>query len=299
LEIYFNRGTILPVSSCLVCPSKQSHHCLTLQTPAGKIAYFQCSACSLIFKDPGVPFKAEDIYNADYIQIRSQNPGNPNISGPREKTAEHYMRWVEKYVTKQNLLDVGCATGFALKVAQAQGWNVFGVEVNAKAALIAKDVLKADVVRVGHLNDMMFPDEYFSLVTLFDVIEHIQDPVQFLSILRKKIAPGGSILLVTPNIDTLSFKILKEKWPHFVQEHLFLFSRKSMDRLLNETGFMTKKYGWATKYISFEMLQSHSKNQPNPFYKPMSRLLGRIPFPAQTVFPFNLGDMFVLAEKIA
>ncbi len=254
----------------------------------------------MVFQDPGVSFKEEEIYNADYIQKRSQDPGNLNIAIPRKKTAEHYYRWIEKFVTKGNLLEVGCATGLALKVAQNHGWKVFGVEVNKKAALIANEVLKADVVRVGHLNDGMFPNEYFSLVTLFDVMEHIPHPIEFLSILRKKIAPGGSILFVTPNVDTLSFKILKEKWPHFVREHLLLYSPKSMDRLLKETGFTPKAHGWAKKYISIEMLRTHSQHHPNAlFYKPISWILGKTLGLAQAVFPFNIGEMFVLAEKIS
>ncbi len=286
--------------SCLVCLNQQSTHCLTLQTPAGKIAYFRCPGCSLVFQDPGVPFKDQEIYNADYIQKRSQDPWDLNIARPREKTAEHYYRWIEKFVTKGNLLEVGCATGLGLKVAQNHGWKVFGLEVNAKAALIANELLKADVVRVGHLNDEMFPDKYFSLITLFDVIEHIPHPVEFLSLLHKKMAPGGSILFVTPNVDTLSFKILKEKWPHFVQEHLLLYSPKSIDRLLKETGFMPKAHGWATKYISIEMLKTHSEHHPNAFfYKPISWLLGKTSLLNQGVFPFNLGEMFVLAQKIA
>jgi 2-polyprenyl-3-methyl-5-hydroxy-6-metoxy-1,4-benzoquinol methylase len=289
----------MPNPSCLVCSSKRSDHCLNLQTPAGKITYFRCPECSLIFQAPGISFKEEDIYNADYIQKRSQNPDNLDTARSRKKTAEHYYHWVEKFVNKGNLLEVGCATGLALKVAQDHGWKVFGVEVNEKAASLAKDVLKEDVIKVGNLNNDMFPDEYFSLITLFDVIEHIPHPVEFLSILHKKTAPGGSILFVTPNIDTLSFKILKEKWPHFVQEHLALFSPQSMDRLLKETGFMPKAHGWATKYISIKMLRTHSEHHPNAFfYKPISWILGKIPFMGQTIFPFNLGEMFVLAEKI-
>ena len=289
----------MSLPSCLVCSAKGSTHCLTLQTSTQQIAYFRCPECSLIFQDPGISVKQENIYNADYNQKRSQDPGNLNTTRPREKTARHYYRWVEKFVSKGNLLEVGCATGLSLKVAQNQGWKVFGVEVNEQAALIANGLLKADLVRVGHLNNDMFPDEYFSLVTLFDVIEHIPHPIEFLSILHKKIAPGGCILFVTPNVDTLSFKILKNKWPHFVQEHPLLYSPKSMDRLLKETGFLPKAHGWATKYISIEMLKTHSEHHPNAaFYKPISRLLEKTPFLTKTIFPFNLGEMFVLAKKI-
>jgi len=286
--------------SCLVCSSRKSDHCLTLQTSTERIAYFRCPECSLIFQDPRVSSKQEDIYNADYIQKRSQDPGNLNIAGPRIKTAQHYYRWVERFVKKGNLLEVGCATGISLKVAQDQGWKVFGVEVNEKAALMANGVLKDNLVKVGLLNNDMFPDEYFSLVTLFDVIEHIPNPLEFLSILHKKTAPGGSILLVTPNVDTLSFKILKNKWPHFVQEHLALYSPQSMHRLLKETGFSPKTHGWAIKYMSIEMLKTHAQHHPHAhFYKPINRLFGKTPLLTKTVFPFNIGEMFILAQKIS
>ena len=289
----------MPHPSCMICSAQEPKPYLTLKTTAEKITYFRCPECSLVFQDPKISFKQEDIYNADYIQKRSQDPGNLNIAQARIKTAQHYYRWIEKFVKKGNLLEVGCATGMALKVAQDQGWKIFGVEVNEKAALIANDVLKADLVRVGLLNNDMFPDEYFSLVTLFDVIEHIPNPIEFVSILNKKIAPGGSILFVTPNVDTLSFKILKNNWPHFVQEHLSLYSPKSIDRLLTKTGFTPKAHGWATKYMSIEMLRNHAQHHPNAhFYTPINRLLKAIPFLTRAVFPFNLGEMFVLAEKM-
>jgi len=290
----------MPNIPCIVCSHKHPIPYLNLRSSGQKIIYFRCPECSLVFQDPGTPFIESEIYNADYILKKGQDTKNPRITRPREKTAEHYYRWVEKHSTKGNLLEIGCATGLALRVAQAQGWNVFGVEVNKQAALIANEVLKADVVQVGHLNDEMFPDGFFSLITLFDVIEHIPCPVEFLSILHKKLAPGGKILFVTPNVDTLSFKILKDKWPHFVQEHLVLFSPKSIKRLLKETGFMPQAHGWATKFMSIEMLKTHAENHPDAFlYKPISWILGKTPGLNEVAFPFNVGEMYVLAEKIS
>jgi 2-polyprenyl-3-methyl-5-hydroxy-6-metoxy-1,4-benzoquinol methylase len=144
----------------------------------------------------------------------------------------------------------------------------------------------------------MFPDGYFDLVTLFDVIEHLPHPKEFLSLLNKKMAPGSSILFITPNIDTMSFKLLKNKWPHFVQEHLCLYSPKSLERLLKETGFTLKSHGWAAKYITIEMLKTHSAHHPNSLiYKPVSWLLGKVPFLSRMTFPFNIGEMYVLAQK--
>jgi 2-polyprenyl-3-methyl-5-hydroxy-6-metoxy-1,4-benzoquinol methylase len=285
--------------SCPVCTSDRPGHYLALQTSTGKVPYFKCPDCSLVFQDPDFPFVAEEIYNADYIQKRSQDPGDLNTSIPRERTAEYYYRWLKKYVPpKGNLLEVGCATGISLKVARGHGWKVYGVEVNGSAAMIAKNILKEDVVRVGHLNDAMFPDGFFSLVTLFDVIEHIPHPMEFMATLHKKIAPGGSIFFLTPNIDTASFRMLREKWPHFVAEHLLLYSPRSLDRLLKESGFKLRSHGWARKYLSIGMLKTHAENHPNGLiYKPVSRVLGASPALAKAVIPFNLGEMYVLAEK--
>ncbi len=288
----------MPAPLCLVCRSTTSIHCLDLKISGGKVPYFRCQECTLVFQDPATPFKAEEIYNAEYIQKRSQDPRAPHTTRPREKTAEHYYRWVEKFTSKGTLLEVGCATGIALKVARKRGWKVSGVEVNEQAALVAKEVLNDDVVKAGHLHDKMFPDKHFSLITLFDVIEHIPDPVKFLALLHKKTAPGGHIFLLTPDVDTLSFKIMKEKWPHFVQEHLALFSRKSMQRLLKESGFAPKTHGWGTKYISMEMLKTHAEHHPSPLYKSIGWILGKTPG-SRIVFPFNMGEMFILAQKIS
>lgn len=290
----------MPTPICLICFNPNPTRCLTLKTAGGAIAYFRCPACGLVFQDPNAEFNEQAIYNADYIKKRSQDPNNLTIARPRIKTAEHYYRWVDQFVTKGNLLEIGCATGLALKVAQEKGWQVYGVEVNGPAAAVACDVLKADVVRVGNLNDQMFPDGHFSLVTLFDVIEHIPHPLEFMKTLSKKIAPGGHILFVTPSVDTMSFKLLKEKWPHFVQEHLLLYSPKSIARLLSATGFKLNAHGWATKYISIGMLKTHADNHPNTrLYKPISSILGLMPAINQAVIPFNLGEMYVLAEKTA
>lgn len=284
---------------CLVCQTDTSIHSLILKTTGGDIKYFRCPDCSLVFQDPTADFSAEEIYNADYIHKRSQDPENLTISKPREKTAEYYYEWVKKFAPKGNLLEIGCATGIALKVAQQKGWKVFGVEVNPEAARIANGVLNVDVVRTGFLSPAMFPDQTFSLVTLFDVIEHIPNPVEFISIIHQLTAPGGHILFVTPDIDTLSFKLLKNKWPHFVQEHLALFSPKSMDKLLTATGFRTKTHGWARKYLSLGMLKTHAEHHPNrSLYGPISRILGTFPAISQSAFPFNLGEMYLLAEKI-
>jgi len=123
--------------SCFVCSSKQCFPSLTIQTPAGKVPYFRCSECSLIFQDP-TSFDETKIYNADYILKRSQDPDDIHIAGP-EKKLQNITTVGLKIGTKGNLLEVGCATGIALKVAQNHEWNVFGVEVNEQAANIARN----------------------------------------------------------------------------------------------------------------------------------------------------------------
>lgn len=283
---------------CPICATSRCGPSFTSSSDICSFSYFFCSTCSLLFQDPTVPMKEGDVYNAKYIIKRSQGFEEPGIVAARERTAEYYYDKLEARTTKGNLLEVGCATGLALKVAKRRGWKVFGLEVNKEAALMARQLVGFRAVQAGELNEHMFPDEYFSLVTMFDVLEHIQKPVNLLALLRKKMAPFGRLFLVTPDINSISFRLLKNKWPHCVQEHLFLYSPKAMNQLLRVTGFRLLEYGRAPKYVNLVILRRHLEVHPKiSFYRPVHWLMRKASIWQNRTFQFNMGEMYVLAER--
>jgi 2-polyprenyl-3-methyl-5-hydroxy-6-metoxy-1,4-benzoquinol methylase len=151
--------------------------------------------------------------------------------------------FVKKFKTRGRLLDIGCSAGFFLKVARDFGWETCGLEISEDTAAIATQRYGLQVI-VGSLQESTFPPGYFDVVTLWDVLEHLQDPKKTLSIINQILTTDGIVVISTPNIDglfpRLSYKVAKviNFWRHpEPPRHLFQFSKKTLGRLLERTGF--------------------------------------------------------------
>lgn len=140
------------------------------------------------------------------------------------------------------LLDVGCAAGFALTALRERGYDVHGVELSAEmAALAGKRLAAPERIHCGLLDDVeqraLFGGK-FDVITLFDVVEHIEDPVAFLATARRLLAPGGIVVFETQNVASLFARVMGLSWQHYkFQEHLWHFDPKTMPRLLQKAGF--------------------------------------------------------------
>jgi len=144
------------------------------------------------------------------------------------------------------LFDVGAATGIMLHISEKRGWRVDGIEPSTWAIRMARERYHIEV-RKGVFEKEGLPKEHYSAVTMVDFIEHIPHPLEALSIARKILLPGGTLCLVTPDIDSLAARIFGQKWWHYRPGHIGYFSRKSLDCLLRRTGFRTvktRKYSW-------------------------------------------------------
>ena len=237
----------------------------------------------------------KSVYDSEYLVRRGHDQEGTGIFRAKVATARHYLAMAERVVRKGALLEVGCSTGILLKEALERGWEVHGVEVNATAASMASRAVMSDTIESRPVRPDMFPGKLFSLILLMDVIEHIDDPVGCLTILKAKLAPAGVILMVTPDAGSLSLSLLGGGWPHLMPEHTRLYSRRSMDKLLETCGLGRISSGWARKYVSAGVLVRHLECHPDVFLaRELRALLGRL-LPEHTVFPFNIGEMYVLS----
>jgi len=149
----------------------------------------------------------------------------------------------------RRVLEIGCATGALLNYLRQRGWETQGVEISAAEAEYARKKYGLNVSSLP-LEENKFEDDFFTLVNASHLIEHLNSPRDFVREVRRVLQKGGVFLVTTPNVDGLQAKIFREKWRSAIFDHLYLFSKKTLRRLLEEEGFkveLCKTWGGIAK----------------------------------------------------
>jgi glycosyltransferase involved in cell wall biosynthesis/SAM-dependent methyltransferase len=137
------------------------------------------------------------------------------------------------------VLDTGCFEGHLLdEIAAQKPWQAYGLEPNAQAVEIARS--KGHCVWQGRAEDAVeiIPDSHlFDVIFMGQSIEHMDNPVQVLRRLRLLLAPGGVLVMSTPNLDSREIGWFGPTWAHWhAPYHRYIFSRKGLFALARQTG---------------------------------------------------------------
>jgi len=155
-----------------------------------------------------------------------------------ERRLRHALKLLGPRSTPPRLLDVGCSSGSLLEVASNLGFSVAGVEKASKAAQTAQ--LAGFEVFAGLLNEACFPDMAFDVITLFEVVEHVSDPLDLLIECRRILKPAGTLVINTPNADSWTARFMGERWENFNLTikggHVSFFSPSSIRVLARASG---------------------------------------------------------------
>ena len=141
-------------------------------------------------------------------------------------------RRIERFKKKGRILDIGCGRGLFLHVMQRNGWDVLGVELNDDTASYAREKYGLKVITGSPLG-WDIPDESLDVITVNHVLEHLDNPIEMLSVCRKLLKKGGLLVIAIPNIDSLQASAGKSLWFHLdVPHHLCHFSESGLKKLL-------------------------------------------------------------------
>ena len=187
-----------------------------------------------------------------------------------------------------------------MEVANESGWETHGVELSEFSSSIARKTF-GDRVFCGQLHEAAYPDSHFDLVTLSDLLEHVPDPGTFLDEVRRVLTRKGILLIVTPDIGSLSFRIMGRRWSHFKLEHLWYFSASTLSRLLARHGFSIQYIRPAPKHLNLAYIINQFSVYHHPVLTPICRLLDIItPTWLKTRnTPVLCGEMIVMAAPAA
>jgi len=189
-----------------------------------------CYRCTTVFTTtlPSTPDEAMDY--AGYYHA-----SNLRIPAFVEQRLEEVADEFQPYRQLGRWLDVGCGAGALLRAASRRGWTAVGTEVAESAA----EAVRADgfEVYVGELEALPLAAESFDVVSLVEVVEHVDDPANLVREAHRLLRPGGAMYITTPHGRGISARLLRTDWSAVAPpEHLQLFSLRGIRMLLQGAG---------------------------------------------------------------
>lgn len=283
-------------------------NCHTCQSDKIKFCYkkngydfYNCNNCSLLFVWP-IPKNLDKNYQENYFE----NNNLKNLLGyidyekrqkPMKKIFNKYLKIISTFSDGHKIFDIGAASGHFLKLAKNQNWKTLGIDISKYAANKAKE--NGENVVVGDFLKINI-DEKFDVITMWDVIEHVNDPISYIKKINKSLNRDGLLALTTVDRNSLWAKITGKFWHLIIPpEHLFYFSKKSLTQLLEKNNFeilIVKKIG-RRSYLP-QILKTLYRWQGLKIWDQLYQYASQHKLFNNLVIPFNLRDnLFLIARK--
>ena len=166
---------------------------------------------------------------------------------------KHKFRLASRDLPVGKLLDIGCGVGDFLHVAENKGWQCTGVEPSEEAREIARQRIKGDLLYSEDLEQLT--DQSFDLITMWHVLEHVDDLKWQVAQLQRLIKPNGRIVIAVPNYRSYDGRFYNAYWAAYdVPRHLNHFNKTVITKIFKTSGLSLvsmDKLVWDAYYISF------------------------------------------------
>lgn len=232
---------------CCVCDSDAAQAVgvgedFEYRTSADVFVAMRCDSCGLVYLNPRPDVSEfETIYPANYHAFDFSAEDFGIVYKIRSRLeANRVLSWCKGLADNAKILDVGCGDGFHLNLLKQYGnksWQLEGIDVDRRAAEMAE---KAGLkVHIGTVESLNLPKNSYDFAFMVQTIEHVAHPEKVLSAVFEILKPGGKLVVVTDNTDSLDFKFFKNSYwggYHFPR-HWNLFNRKSLTKLAEKCDF--------------------------------------------------------------
>jgi len=242
----FYSDTEVEYVGCPLCNGNKSKQ---LYKERGALGIVQCSSCRLIYVNPRLR-EPEKIYWGDaekyFKEARLIFLGKAKHH--RDPNYLEDLKLIRKYKPGGNFLDVGTNMGFFLRNAQGAGWQLYGVEPSPALSELARKYFGLNV-KTAFLEEADFQDNFFDVITLTDVFEHIAEPGKILKKIHRILKADGILFIKVPNglFNLFKFYIagltrIQKNFDLFDSyEHVVHYSQKTLRRMLEKHGFKVIK----------------------------------------------------------
>lgn len=233
----------------------------------------QCRNCGFYFVAPEIDLSQEEwqaLYENDYFEGSQKTKWQIEINKKELKERMSFICDALK-TEKGKFLDMGCGEGFMLKEAEKNDFEPYGLDIAYN--LCEENKEKYNFFK-GSIFEAKYPDDFFSVVYMDSVLEHLPNPVETLAELKRILKPGGVLLFIVPNEDSTMNSFIKfaysitfqqEKYgkikPFVTPYHIQGFNKKSLRVLLNKLNLEVLSIkGFGGNYAFWKASERFSKS---------------------------------------
>ncbi|MFH1478202.1 MAG: class I SAM-dependent methyltransferase [Candidatus Omnitrophota bacterium] len=293
-------------AACIICNSGNNKVYRELKS----YSILRCSECGLFFMDP-IPDKdnAKDHY-------KNMDPEYQwKYKEQVLKRGKKILSIIKRFGKSGYLLDAGCGYGVFLDLASRAGWKVSGVELSEPASSFAKEHYGLDVISAD-IRKAEFPDKTFDIITMQHILEHMDDPIYVLKLIRRFLKDDGFLVIVVPNVSSLMGMCGSINWLCLAEDtHLFHYNKHTLKKLLAKSGFSVVKVKtfqwdigrvlWAFKILFFNPREKElinvatiEGNCKNTKYSFLKTVIIKVLEPLNYfISNFGLGEEILVAAK--
>lgn len=217
-----------------------------------RFGLLRCSACGSFETDPP-PLRGDDESARFYTDYYSRTATGSQAARPSAaKPARSAWFWkVVEHVpelarVRSSAVDIGSGDGHFCAELRTAGWpHVTGIEISLTRVIRARQTYPEIPFYSCAIGQTGIPRGSLDLIVMDSVIEHLPNPLEMVRELCAYLAPGGTLVVLTPNMESGHFRFLGRRWtgmlaPH---AHIFLFNSAGLSRLLARCGLKISKCG--------------------------------------------------------
>jgi len=200
----------------------------------------QCSHCGLIRTNPFPDSSSMNSYyvSKDYVSHSDDTQGfvNSLYAIVKKYSLKKKFQLIKKHSDGKTLIDYGCGSGDLVNYALSYGWKAMGYDSSKIAREASFKKYGIDIQHPDKLMDL--PPTSIDTITLWHVLEHVENPASLLSTFRNILKDKGCLFIAVPNVNSYDARFYKSFWAALdVPRHLYHFNLNTLTRFCEKEGF--------------------------------------------------------------
>lgn len=281
----------IATSACDLCGATGPAYVLSSERLDGPLV--ECRSCGLFYVV--LPSREPGAVSAEMVRLAGRARELALVEREveegerpwRERMARERLADLERFVRGGRLLEIGSSTGEMIAAA-GERFTAIGLEPDEALCRIAQ--ARGLDCRNTTLDEARFPDGHIDVAVSYHVIEHVPSPRAELRELHRVLTPGGWLVMETPNIANLWYRLLGARWRQFIPDHLYFFTPQTFTRLCEESGFEVRELRSVGKSMSMRLFINRLGRLHSPSADLLRALSERIGLADRTL-RLNLGDV--------